>query len=98
MPKNPTPWSNNDIKPAAAWTPATKGTSVWANNITKKLTAFTSIVKNAVSWGNESVVQTPYLYDSATLAYDSATRSYDYTNPQSNQLNSKNPTRYTVVV
>lgn len=92
MPKVPTNWSNNDVKPAASWTPATKGKSVWANNVTKSLTAFTSIVRNLVSWGNESTTQVPYLYDSATLTYDSATRSYDYTNPQTNQLNGLNKT------
>lgn len=98
MPKVPTNWSNNDVKPAASWTPATKNASPWANNITKKLTAFTGIVKNNVSWFGTGSPFTPNIYDSATDLYDSATRGYDYTMAQSNQLNAKNPTRYTVVV
>ncbi len=86
--KNTSNWSNN----------IAKSSSGWSNNIAKKLTAFTGIVKNAVSWQGASSAFTPYLYDDATLNYDSATRSYDYTVAQSNQINTKNPTAYTVVV
>ena len=98
MAKVPTNWSNNIVKPAATWAPATKNASPWTNNITKKLTAFTPATKNNSNWQGTGQPLTPNIYDSATDLYDSATRAYDFASAQTNQLNTKNPTQYTVVV
>lgn len=99
MAKNPTPWSNNDVKPPANWTPATKQTATWSNNIAKSPAQFTPVAKNTTTWGLELNVSNPWLYDDPTQKYDDTPlRGYDYLIPVTNTINSKLPTGWNPVV
>lgn len=99
MARNPTPWSNNDVKPPSGWTGAAKSLTAFTNNITKRATAFTQSTKQNTSWGLEANVSAPWLYDDATQKYDDTpVRGYDYLVPTTNTINSKLPTAWPQVV
>jgi hypothetical protein len=90
MAKNPTTWANNDVKPPANWTPATKPIASWADNVTKHPALYTPVTKNADSWGHSTALQT-YFYDDANITYDSVLTEYNYL-VNNNQLDQKGVT------
>ena len=99
MAKNPSAWANNDIKPVAGWTPATKQKSLFANNITKSKTAFNPVNKQISSWAVFQNTSAAYLYDSPTMRYDDTPiRGYDFLVPTTNTINNKRPAAWAVVV
>jgi hypothetical protein len=99
MPRNPTNWSNNDVKLPAPWSGTAKTTASWSNNITKVPAVFTPVIKNNTAWNLEGVVSAAWLYDDATQKYDDTpVRGYDYLTPSTNEINSKLPTAWAVVI
>ena len=66
-----------------------KSITSW-NNSGKSLSTWVNVGKTVNAWSNGSVVQTPYVYDSAIVTYDN-TYSYDYLVPFANQTNKKIP-------
>lgn len=96
MARNPTPWSNNDVKPPVSWTGAAKSTTAYVNNITKHPTAFTPITKQNNSWGVTFGRQT-YFYNDSNMIYNDPNVEYNYLLNQ-NQLNQDLVTRWGQVV
>lgn len=100
MSKNQTPWSNNDIKPSTAWVNNdVKPLSSWTDNDVKNTAIYTEVTKNDTAWQSTVASLESWLYDSASQKYDDTpVRGYDYLVPQTNQLNTKNPTAWSQVV
>lgn len=97
MAKNPSKWSNNDIKPATNWAPVTKQKSVWANNVTKNPAKFTPVAKSTDVWGiNYQPAQT-YFYNDTNMTYNNPYVQFNHLLNQ-NQLNQRAMTRWAVVV
>jgi hypothetical protein len=92
MSKIQTAW-NSSSKSTHTWTPVVRTSSAWVTSDTHVAAVFTPVVKNTDSWSNESVVQTPYTYDSPNVKYDNV-YAYDYKVPVANQSNSKQPTAW----
>lgn len=99
MARNPTNWSNNNVKPPAGWSPTAKNPAIFVNNITKMPTAFTPVGKENTDWGNQSTAAEPWPYDSPTMKYDDTPlRGYNYLVPVSNTINGKIPTAFVQVI
>lgn len=99
MARNPTTWSDNDVKVPAGWTGTTKNATAYTDNVTRNPTAYTTVDKENTDWGNGSPTAEPWLYDDPTQKYDDTPlRGYNYLIPSNNTLNSKVPTAYEEVV
>jgi hypothetical protein len=97
MARNPTNWSNNDVKPPASWSGVAKGVANWANNITKVPAVFTQRTKSVDAWGvNYQRAQT-YYYNDSNMIYNDPNVQYNYL-LNSNQSNQKLITRWGQVV
>jgi hypothetical protein len=99
MARNPTTWSNNDVKLPGTWSGVAKNTTAFTNNIVKATTLFTTINKENTAWNLTTSSLEPWLYDDATQKYDDTpVRGYDYLVPATNTINDKLPTAWTGVV
>lgn len=99
MARNPTNWSNNDVKPPASWSGVAKSVSPWSNNITKRPAVFTPVAKQNSAWQSALNSSNPWLYDDATQKYDDTPlRGYDYLVPTTNTINNLKPTGWAQVI
>jgi len=94
MAKNPTNWSNNDVKAPQSWGDSgVKSTPSWSNNIAKAVTTFTNTPKNTDAWGINYGPNQNYFYDDVNMTYNSALWNYDSL-INFNQANQKLQTRW----
>lgn len=96
MARNPTTWSNNDVKNPTSFTGVAKSTTAYVNNITKHATAFIQSTKQNNSWGVIFGQQT-YFYNDSNMVYNDPNAEYNYL-LNNNQLNQELVTRWGQVV
>jgi hypothetical protein len=87
----PTPWSNNDVKTPASFSPVPRVSSQWTNNDVKVPAVFIPTEKSHDAWGVNFQAPQTYFYNDPHITYNSSLVAYNYL-VNANQLNQRNRT------